>query len=712
LGQKTDRRISLLGPADYYRSEFAFCADFFSDRNHHCRRIDGSTGGGLKILQSIVFIEKLKKMLHQSKNPFTPAAFHRDVDRVTPMSGFPNAALPLRIERKLYWRCSVNNNSRTFVVILCLVLFGHSAANLFAQAKTKDISGIVLDAKTNQPLAAANVFIANSTMGDASDDEGRFLIRNVPLANIELVASVIGYRVEKRRIRIDETVGEITFRLTPKAIEAPAIEVSAESTRRWRKNLGKFTELFLGTSVNAEECTFLNPEVLDFQDETDARPFMATAREPLQIENRALGYDISLLLEKFESLKGEVRYVITSKFDPTKPRNREEEQRWRQNRIRTYNGSRRHFLKALFMNRVKQEGFLIQNLTSPTFGEKTRQLQSPTRSTLLSRAEGSQELRLSFPEILEVTYVPELEEEAYIDFRLQHDFTLVTTTQGIRDRAKEPLNQTSWAELERLSVTIDSYGHIDDPLSMKTNGYWAWERVAEMLPWEYEGSMRNRPVTAMLFDFGDTPQREYRLTISAFLGFSSSGPASDIEDLMVSRGFDEKTSRDFPFSVTGLDTESGASWLVDVHYSAWRSLGAAVVRSSIRFGATHGKQAATEIDINYSVTSWALLATFQPIKLLRIGIGPAWYTPKSGSSRNNLSNDAPDQTNFGYATDFTLFAPITRSFSAQVKFQYRHVGQVELGPYRRFGSLLTDDLPAIHGAFNHWFFALGFGVGF
>ncbi|MCG8607046.1 carboxypeptidase-like regulatory domain-containing protein [bacterium] len=604
------------------------------------------------------------------------------------------------------------NNSLLFLMTAGLTFFSHFASDLVAQPNARDISGLVLDAKTNQPLAAANVFIANSTMGDASDDEGRFVIRNVPFANIELVVSVIGYEIEKRQMRIDETVGQITFRLTPKAIEAPPIEVSAESTRRWRKNLVKFTELFLGTSINAEECKLINPEVLDFQEGSDARPFTATAREPLQIENRALGYNLSLLLEKFESQKGEVTYIVTSKFDLMQPRNREEEQKWRQNRIRTYNGSRRHFLKALFMNRVKQEGFLIRNLKSPTFGETAMQLQTPTRSTLLSRAKDPDELLLSFSDLLEVTYVPELEEDAYIDFRLQHDFTLVTTTQGIRDRAKEPLNQTSWVELERLSVTVDRYGHVDDPLALKTNGYWAWERVAEMLPWEYEGSMRNRPVTAMLFDFGDTLPRKYRFTISGFLGFSSSGPARDIEDLMVSRGFNEKTSRDFPFSVTGLDTESGASWLVEAHYSAWRSLGAAVVRSSIRFGATHGKQAATEIDINYSVTSWALLATFQPIKVLRIGIGPAWYSPKSGSSRRNMSNDAPDQTNFGYAIDFTLFVPVTRSFSGQFKLQYRHVGQVELGPYRRFGSLLTDDLPAIHGAFNHWFFALGFGVGF
>lgn len=45
--------------------------------------------------------------------------------------------------------------------------------------------------------------------------------------------------------------------------------------------------------------------------------------------------------------------------------------------------------------------------------------------------------------------------------------------------------QTSWIVLQQQYVAIDTSGHLFDPFAIKTYGYWSWERVAELLPWEY-----------------------------------------------------------------------------------------------------------------------------------------------------------------------------------------------------------------------------------
>jgi hypothetical protein len=34
-------------------------------------------------------------------------------------------------------------------------------------------------------------------------------------------------------------------------------------------------------------------------------------------------------------------------------------------------------------------------------------------------------------------------------------------------------------------TVIDTLGHVYSPTAILRAGYWGWERVAEMLPWEY-----------------------------------------------------------------------------------------------------------------------------------------------------------------------------------------------------------------------------------
>ena len=127
-------------------------------------------------------------------------------------------------------------------------------------------------------------------------------------------------------------------------------------------------------------------------------------------------------------------------------------------------------------------------------------------------------------------------------------------------------------------------------------------------------------------------------------------------------------------------------------------------------GATHGRQARTEIDVNYSVTTTAIVATVQPLKMIRFGFGPAWHSPKSGSSRR-IFNDAPKDTKIGYVADVTLLLQITPSFWVELKTQYRHSGEVQVGPYYLGPGVSGNDLPATGANFNHWFFGLGFGFG-
>ncbi len=66
----------------------------------------------------------------------------------------------------------------------------------WAQTDYAALTGTVVDAETGAPLDGANVFIAASTMGTATDAAGRFRIDRVPPGAHRLYVSMIGYEPE------------------------------------------------------------------------------------------------------------------------------------------------------------------------------------------------------------------------------------------------------------------------------------------------------------------------------------------------------------------------------------------------------------------------------------------------------------------------------------------------------------------------------------
>jgi hypothetical protein len=51
--------------------------------------------------------------------------------------------------------------------------------------------------------------------------------------------------------------------------------------------------------------------------------------------------------------------------------------------------------------------------------------------------------------------------------------------------------QKSIIELNRTYVTIDRNGQIVEPLALSTIGYWAWERLSELVPANYDPKSDN-----------------------------------------------------------------------------------------------------------------------------------------------------------------------------------------------------------------------------
>ena len=354
-----------------------------------------------------------------------------------------------------------------------IVLLFLSVYLLYGQAELKiAITGRVVDASNGEGLPNVNVFLAGTTLGAASGADGAYAIRNVPPGVYELVVSMVVYERHVRTVRAyDGKDQQIDVRLKPAAIEIGTVEVTAKNPVEWKENFERFRKEFFGETINAKECTILNPEVLDFR--VNGGVFEVAFHVPILIENRALGYEIEFYIEEFRMEKLTIQYRARTKFQELTPRNERERESWNENRRRAYRGSRKHFLTALARGTVREEGFDIRIVPNLFLWSRDYRFAKPVEEpqTLLQSTEYGFQKKLLFPDYLEVIYRFESAEPGFRQ--------ALNTTGSLAER------QISWVQMNRVTVLFDTGGNLIEPFSLKSLGYWAFERVAETLPLDY-----------------------------------------------------------------------------------------------------------------------------------------------------------------------------------------------------------------------------------
>ena len=334
------------------------------------------------------------------------------------------------------------------------------------------LDGIVVDEETGSPLEDAHVFLAGSMRGTTTDANGRFELRDVRQGAQRLYASMMGYEPQFFDLFLQrDTTYTFAFRLPPQVFERPGVVVEANRDPDWHKRLARFETLFLGSSEWADSCTIQNPEALRFESRWWGK-FTARAVEPLVVINRALGYRVQYFLKEFEASGGVIRWDGEPLFAPLDPTGPDEAERWRANRQQAYDGSLRHFLRSLLQDRVREEAFSMYRLPRArmfrSVGRADRFLTS--RDAILSVDDDSV-YHLNFRGRLEVIYKGEAESPAY--------------TTWVREPRRARSVQTSQIELNDPPVRVDRNGKIVEPYGATVYRYFAFERLAELLPIDY-----------------------------------------------------------------------------------------------------------------------------------------------------------------------------------------------------------------------------------
>ena len=365
--------------------------------------------------------------------------------------------------------------------LFALVFMVSMVGSVLAQPNTRaSISGRVLETGTGEPIVGAHVFIANSMIGSVTDLDGNYDLVNVPTGAHRLYVSMLGFESDFLDIMLRTSRAyTFDFELTGSILEAGEIVVEAERDKNWKKRLRKFTRLFIGETTNALETSIINPEVLDFEDKRGT--FTAVAAAPLIIENRALGYRIQYFLEDFKSTPSRVQYDGEGLYEEMDASSPEQAKRWEEKRRASFMGSFRHFMLAVIAGWAEAQGFKTYSRPSvgggvgDTFNRNTAMADQRfplDAGSLLSPGEAPNEYILDFDGHMEVVYMGEKEDQAYLDW-------------SWKPKRSNPRFQTSWTFLDHGPAVVDYKGDTLDPYGVVFSGYWAFERVADDPPKEY-----------------------------------------------------------------------------------------------------------------------------------------------------------------------------------------------------------------------------------
>ena len=91
----------------------------------------------------------------------------------------------------------LKNIFTTFIILFCGIAVSQNdvddfSENVDGESSSINISGIVTDLSTGNPLAGSNIVVGDSDLGAATDEDGRYTIEGVKSGEM-VTASAIGY---------------------------------------------------------------------------------------------------------------------------------------------------------------------------------------------------------------------------------------------------------------------------------------------------------------------------------------------------------------------------------------------------------------------------------------------------------------------------------------------------------------------------------------
>jgi hypothetical protein len=329
------------------------------------------------------------------------------------------------------------------------------------------VTGAVLDSASREPLPAASVFCQNTTLGTYTNKQGEFSI-SLKSGGYDLIFSYTGYQTQQIRVT-DNNKMEILLVKEEKSLGEVVLKNSFEVTNGWEKYGDFFTKNFIGSTPNAAQCVLNNPEVLKFFFYKKSNRLKVLATEALQISNNALGYNLRYQLDSFvyyyntdiNTYRGYCLYTEMEGTDSLK-------KTWKTNRVKTYQGSKLHFMRSYYDSTVLNDGWIVDMLDENN-DKKFNKVKDVYDTLYYGALDSTMQIEIYFPRKISVTYTKKRPEPEYLKKM---------------NMPKSVPYQISYIDIKD-AIAITENGYFYDQKDWVNQGYWSWKNVADLLPYDF-----------------------------------------------------------------------------------------------------------------------------------------------------------------------------------------------------------------------------------
>lgn len=372
-------------------------------------------------------------------------------------------------------------------------MFFWAIYSCFVQAQ---VQGKVVD-EWGTAIPEVLVYVDGTSIATQTNAEGIFTIE-LPSGNHQLVFRNENFNNEYIQVNQSTQFLEIILQ-TEDLVRLEEAVLTPLSNEKWKEYYSLFQALFLGQNEAAKQVKILNPKVLKFKYDAEKRLLTATALAPLKISNGYLGYDLEYdLVEFFMDYQHQYQYLEGTILFTSQKGSQSKQRKWNKNRLEAYNGSLMHFMRALHQEKLKENGFLINRLIrkeNPAYlAFKQRQQEAQERGEALRMGK----VPAKIIETLVKAEVP------YDSLRVRQEDKVILNFKGLYDieftGEKEDLsyvrsvkrqdffgNQNSMIYLlDEKTIEISPNGNFHHPAHLMIEGYFTWEKVAHLLPLDFE----------------------------------------------------------------------------------------------------------------------------------------------------------------------------------------------------------------------------------
>jgi hypothetical protein len=256
------------------------------------------------------------------------------------------------------------------------------------QPYAQEIKGRIVDDKDNI-LTGATIYFDGSTVGTLSRGDGTFNIEFKEQSNLTLVVRFLGFETFYLPNPDPKLNYEIT--LTPKENQLDEVVFDTSPFTR-EQMLRSFKHDFLGRTKAGRRARILNEDDIRFYYDKDEKSLYASARQPIQVINKELGYKVEFdlvdFISDFTRVTLDKDYQKTNYFGGTSffKNIAEEDRRIKRKRLKAYKGSSMHFFKSLCSGHLEESKFKLFHKSFQVPASSVFEIKKVNRKVRASRA--------------------------------------------------------------------------------------------------------------------------------------------------------------------------------------------------------------------------------------------------------------------------------------------------------------------------------------